>query len=223
METLTSRSPIRILVLAASLRAESLNARLAALAARLVERNGGVADLTRMGQFDVPAYDGDLEAAEGIPAGAGRFRERLEAADAFLIASPEYNASMPGVLKNLIDWASRHRPQPFNERHALLLSASPSMAGGNRGLWALRIPLEHLGSRVYPDMFSLSQAHHGLGSDGRITDEQVEARFESNIVNFMNLVEAAKHYPCVKRAWIEYLGEKPDPAIDRVEVSPAAA
>jgi hypothetical protein len=71
-------------------------------------------------------------------------------------------------------------------------------------------------------MFSLSGAHHGLGTDGQIADQQVQARFESNIVNFMNLVEAAKHYPGVKQAWIEYLGEKPDPATDRVEVSPAA-
>ena len=76
-----------------------------------------------------------------------------------MIASPEYNASMPGVLKNAIDWTSRHRPQPFHARHALLLSASPSMLGGNRSLWALRVPLEHLGTRVYPDMFSLAQAH----------------------------------------------------------------
>jgi chromate reductase len=129
---------------------------------------------------------------------------------------------MPGILKNLIDWTSRHRPQPFNERHALLLSASPSMGGGNRGLWALRVPLEHLGARVYPDMFSLAQAHRGFGPDGRLADAELQARFDANIVNFLNLVEAAKHYPCVKQSWIEYLGEKPDPAIDRVEVSAVA-
>jgi chromate reductase, NAD(P)H dehydrogenase (quinone) len=221
MSTPVSGPSVRLLVLAASLRAESLNARLAALAAAAVGRNGGVAELASMAQFDVPAYDGDVEAAEGIPLGARRFRDRLEAADGFIIASPEYNASMPGVLKNLIDWVSRSRPQPFNERHALLLSASPSMGGGNRGLWALRVPLEHLGARVYPDMFSLVQAHHSLGADGQFADEQLRARFESNIVNFMSLVEAATHYPCVKRAWIEYLGEKPDPAIDRVEASAA--
>jgi chromate reductase, NAD(P)H dehydrogenase (quinone) len=220
--TVPLRSDIRILVLAASLRAGSLNARLAALAAESVERNGGDAELTSMQEFDVPLYDGDLETTEGIPPGADRFCERLELADGFVIASPEYNASMPGVLKNLIDWTSRHRPQPFNERHALLLSASPSMMGGNRGLWALRVPLEHLGARVYPDMFSLPQAHRVIGPDGRITEPEVQARFESNIINFMNIVEATKHYPCVKQAWVEYLGEKPDPAIDRVEVAAIA-
>jgi chromate reductase, NAD(P)H dehydrogenase (quinone) len=220
--TVAQRSEVRILVFAASLRTESLNARLAALAAECVRSNGGTAELASIREWGVPLFDGDLEATEGIPEGADRFRQRLELVDGFVIASPEYNASMPGVLKNLIDWTSRHRPQPFNERHALLLSASPSMGGGNRGLWALRVPLEHLGARVYPDMFSLAQAHRAFRPDGQLTDVELRARFDSNIVNFLNLVEAAKHYPCVKQAWVEYLGEKPDPAIDRVEVSAVA-
>jgi chromate reductase, NAD(P)H dehydrogenase (quinone) len=220
--TVPQRSPIRILVFAASLRADSLNARLAALAAECVRGNGGTADLATMQEFDVPSYDGDVEAADGLPPGAERFRRRLDQVDGFIIASPEYNASMPGILKNLIDWTSRHRPQPFNERHALLMSASPSMGGGNRGLWALRVPLEHLGARVYPDMFSLAQAHRAMTAEGQLAEPEMQARFDSNIVNFMNLVEAAKHYPCVKQAWIEYLGEQPDPAIDRVEVSAVA-
>ena len=91
------------------------------------------------------------------------------------------------------------------------------MVGGNRGLWALRVPLEHLGARVYPDMFSLAQAHQAFGADGRIADKQLSDRFEQTFVGFMDLVEAAKHYPCAKKAWIEVLGEHPSPVIDRVE------
>ena len=105
------------------------------------------------------------------------FRDRVTASDAFVIASPEYNFSMPGFLKNSIDWVSRFSPQPFNERHGLLMSASPSMAGGNRGLWALRMPLEHLGSRVYPDMFSLARSHQAFDPAGRIADEELQQRF----------------------------------------------
>jgi NAD(P)H-dependent FMN reductase len=142
---------------------------------------------------------------------------RVEAADGFVIASPEYNASMPGMLKNAIDWASRHRPQPFNARHGLLMSASPSMTGGNRGLWSLRIPFEHLGARIYPDMFSLATAHDAFNDEGGIASTQLAERFERTIVGFMDLVEADKHYPCAKKAWIEFLGERPDPIIDRVE------
>jgi chromate reductase, NAD(P)H dehydrogenase (quinone) len=152
-----------------------------------------------------------------FPPGAEELRRRLELVDAFIVASPEYNASIPGSLKNAIDWVSRFKPQPFNEHHGLLISASPSMVGGNRGLWALRIPLEHLGARLYPDMFSLAQAHKAFDAEGRIANEQLQARFETNVANFMDLVEASKHYPCIKRAWVEYLGEQPDPVLDRVE------
>ena len=213
----SGREPLRFLVLAASRRAGSLNARLADLAAAVIEANGSTVDRASMSDFDAPSFDGDVEEADGLPPGALRFGERLEAADGFVIASPEYNASMPGVLKNALDWVSRARPQPFNERHGLLVSASPSMVGGNRGLWALRVPLEHLGARIYPDMFSLAQAHKAFDDTGRLADERLHARFEDTIAKFMDLVEASTHYPCVKRAWVEFLGEQPDPAIDRVE------
>jgi chromate reductase len=211
------REPVRFLVFAATLRHESLNGRLATLAAECIRANGGEADLRTMAAFDAPSYDADVQAADGFPPGAEELRDCLTTSDAFVIASPEYNFSMPGVLKNAIDWVSRFQPQPFNERHGLLMSASPSMAGGNRGLWTLRVPLEHLGSRVYPDMFSLAQAHRAFDGDGRIADPQLRTRFDQTIVGFMDLVEASKHYPCVRTKWVEYLGERPDPAIDRVE------
>lgn len=217
MSDVTKREPIRFLVFSASLRRESLNARLAELATATLEANGGDVDHASMAEFDTPSFNSDVEKADGLPPGAEDFRRRLELADAFVVASPEYNASMPGVLKNLVDWVSRYRPQPFNERHGLLISASPSMVGGNRGLWALRVPFEHLGARIYPDMFSLAQAHKVFDVEGRMANEQLQERFESNIANFMDLVEASKHYPCVKRAWVEYLGEHPDPVVDRVE------
>ena len=66
-------------------------------------------------------------------------------------------------------------------------------------------------------MFSLAQAHHGFDEHGRLSDAELMARFERTIVGFMDLVEAAKHYPCAKTKWVEYLGERPDPAFDQVE------
>lgn len=217
------RRRIRVLVFAGSLRRDSLNERLASLAAAVVEEQGGTVDRARMADFDCPSYDGDVERESGVPPGARRLRERLVAADAFLIASPEYNASMPGCLKNAIDWVSRVRPQPLNGRQGMLLSASPSMAGGNRGLWSLRVPLEHLGARVYPDMFSLAQAHEAFDPAGRIAAPVLQDRFDRSIGCFLELVEAAKHYRPLKKLWVEYLGEQPDSAIDRVEHSPVEA
>jgi chromate reductase, NAD(P)H dehydrogenase (quinone) len=211
------RESVRFLVFSASLRSESLNTRLVNLAAVTIEANGGEVDRATMRDFDVPSYDADVQDGEGFPAGAEEFRRRLEDSDAFVISAPEYNASMPGLLKNAIDWVSRFRPQPFNERYGLLLSASPSMVGGNRGAWALRVPFEHLGARIYPDMFSLARAHTSFDDQGRLADAALQQRFDTNIVNFIDTVEAHKHYPCVKGAWVEYLGEHPEPAIDRVE------
>jgi chromate reductase len=211
---------LKVLVFAASLRTGSLNQKLAALAARTAASSGAIVDLASMSDFDVPSYDGDVETERGIPGGAQALEHRLRANDAFIIAAPEYNASMPGLLKNLIDWTSRFRPQPFDGRHGLLLSASPSMAGGNRGLWSLRVPLEHLGARIYPDMFSLAMAHKAL-PDGELADATLRARFEKTVLAFLSLAEAAKHYPCMKRAWVEFLGETPGTPADRVD--PAAS
>ena len=211
------KEPLRILVFSASLRNGSLNTQLAELAASVIEKNGGTVDFANMSEFDCPSFNADLEKDDFHPEGAEELKNRILANDAFIISSPEYNGSMPGTIKNVIDWVSRFRPQPFNERHAMLMSASPSMAGGNKGLWSLRIPLEHLGCRVYPNMFSLAMAHKAFTPEGKISDDTLAQRFEKNLVAFMALVEAAKHYPCMKKAWVEFLGEQPDPATDRVE------
>jgi NAD(P)H-dependent FMN reductase len=98
--TTDQREPLRILVFSASLRADSLNTRLAQLAAAAIEARNATVDLASMRDFDAPSYDGDDEAAKGLPPGARAFRERLEAAEGFVICARECNGSMPGVLKN---------------------------------------------------------------------------------------------------------------------------
>jgi chromate reductase len=211
------QEPTKFLVFSASLRKDSFNTRLSNIAAGIIEKNGGTVDYAEMREFDCPSFNQDLEVNSYQPDGSAELRRRLLANDAFIIASPEYNGSMPGCLKNTIDWVSRFRPQPFNERHALLMSASPSMGGGNKSLWSLRMPLEHLGARVFPDMFSLATAHKAFTPEGLLLDETLTKRFEQNLVAFMQLVEAAKHYPCMKKAWVEFLGEQPDPVTERVE------
>ncbi len=200
--------PLKVLIFAGSLRKESFNKKLAKLAAGIVDKNGGKVDFADVIEFDCPSYNNDIEATSGIAPGGAEMCRRIEANDAIIIASPEYNGSMPGFLKNIIDWVSRFRPQPFNEKHILLMSASPSMGGGNKSIWSLRVPLEHLGARVFPDMFSLAVAHQAFNADGTLSSDTLSKRFEDNIMAFMSLVEAARNYPCLKKAWIEFLGEK---------------
>jgi len=216
-------SPLHVLIVGASLRRKSLNNQLASLAARAVKETGATTDLATIADFDCPFYDGDVEAESGIPEGAQEFCRRLKASDALIISSPEYNASFSGALKTLIDWVSRFRPQPFNGKQVLLMSASPAMAGGNRGVWSLRVPLEHLGARVYPDMFSLAVAHEAFNAEGRIANDMLSKRFDETVKCFLDLVEAAKRYPTLKKQWVEFLGEQPNAAIDRVEESEVTA
>ena len=130
----SGRDKVRFLIFSASLGSESLNTRPASLAAQCISARGGEVDLASMAQFDAPSFDSDRLLETGFPPGAREFAERLRSTGAFVISSPEHNAS-------------RFTPQPFNECHALLMSASPSIVGGNRGLWALRVPFEHLGAR----------------------------------------------------------------------------
>ena len=106
---------------------------------------------------------------------------------------------------------------PLRGKTAALLSASPSLVGGIRALWVLRMSLEGVGVHVYPDMFSLAQAHSAFDEQGRLADPRLQERLETTIAGFLELAEAAMLYPRIKTAWIEFLGERPDPVIDRVE------
>jgi chromate reductase, NAD(P)H dehydrogenase (quinone) len=193
---------LHVLVFAASFHADSLNQKLAGVAAERAKQAGASVDVATLQDFDVPQYDGEAEDGRGIPAGAEAFARRLAASDAFILISPEYNASMPGGVKNIIDWTSHIRPQPFDGRHALLLSASVNEGGGRRGLSALRVPLEHLGVRVFPETFSLGAAHQAF-ADGDLADQALQARLERTIRAFLALAEAAKEYPRLKRAAAE--------------------
>jgi hypothetical protein len=108
-------------------------------------------------------------------------------------------------------------------RSSFLKCTSVGGVGGNRGLWALRVPLEHLGARIYPDMFSLAQPHRAFDDRGRLEDDRLQERLEKTLAGFMELAEAAKRYPLVKSAWIEFLGERPGPGLRPGGIGPTRA
>lgn len=183
---------MRLLVFAASLRSNSLNVSLARLTADYLAARGVEVDLASFSEFDAPSYNQDLLDNSGFPRAVGAFIERLRAADGFAIASPEYAFSVPGMLKNLIDWSSQDEPIAWTDKPGLLLSASVSSMGGQRGLAALRIPLEALGAQVYPDMFSVPTAHEKLDSSGQLTDTGVRARLHSVIDAFLAFAQTVQ-------------------------------
>jgi NAD(P)H-dependent FMN reductase len=186
---------MHVFAFAAARRRDSSNAKLIRLAAAAAERAGVTVTLEPFAAFDMPLYDGDLEAASGLPAGARLLRERFASADAFMIASPEYNFSIPGTLKNAIDWVSREQPSVWRGKPGLLLSASPSLVGGNRGLWALRVPLELLGAHLHPDMFSLAQAYEAFDAQGALTNAKLAARLDATVAAFLRMATALRAMP----------------------------
>src|SRR5258705_9594318 len=155
---------LKILVIPGSLRTGSHNARLAAAAAYQFAQAG--ADVTRisLGDFPLPIYDGDLQTKSGVPKHAINLKRMMSAHHGVLIVTPEYNSSVPALVKNTIDWVTRvqdvheTRGQVFRERVFAIASASGGRLGGSRALAALRLILSACHAAVIPNQFALSFA-----------------------------------------------------------------
>lgn len=170
-----------ILIFAGSARRDSLNRRLAAAAASVLKAAGAEATLLELADYPLPLYHGDLEASEGLPDNALRLKEIFIAHRALVIVSPEYNSSLPALLKNTIDWVSRPLPQqsgylPFAGKAVALLSASPGMLGGMRALRHLRDVLTELQMIVLPKQVSLSAADKAFDEAGGLLDAGMTKR-----------------------------------------------
>jgi chromate reductase len=181
---------MNVLAFAASLRRSSLNRKLIALAAEVARSTGAQVDLAEFREFELPIYDGDLDASSGLPPGGLELKRRIQLADALMISAPEYNYSIAGPLKNAIDWVSRARPMPWRGKSIYLMSASPSPMGGIRGLWQTRIPLEGCGALVFPDMFALPHASEAFDDSGKLRDASLAERLQREVVGFVRLAEA---------------------------------
>lgn len=165
----------RILAFAGTTRTEAFNKKLIRIAAAAARSAGGDVTLIDLRDFPMPLYDGDLEAAEGIPPVAMKFKELMLAHRGLLISTGEYNSSVTGVLKNAIDWASRSAPGEselacFKDKIAGLVSASPGMLGGLRALFHVRQILGNIGVLVIPEQLALSRAHEAFEPDGSLKD-----------------------------------------------------
>jgi NAD(P)H-dependent FMN reductase len=166
---------MKILAFAGSLRTHSANKKLAREAVRLLtEHSLARAEFADLRDYPMPVYDGDREQNEGLPDQVLKLSARLAEADALIVATPEYNGGISGVLKNALDWVSRVKPMPIAEKHLVLLSASPGGWGGVRGLWHSRVPLEALGAHVFPQMMSLPGAGSAFDELGRLTGAPVQ-------------------------------------------------
>ncbi len=172
----------RILVFAGSARRDSLNKKLARVAAQFAREAGAEATFVDLDDYPIPLYHGDLEAASGMPENARKLRGIFLAHDALIIASPENNSSMSSLLKNTIDWLSRDVEDgkgdssglaPWRGKVAGLMAASPGAFGGIRALPHLRQVLSALGVTVLGSQVAVPKADAAFGADGSIADERV--------------------------------------------------
>ena len=169
----------RILAFAGSLRRESFNKKLIAIAATGAERAGAVVTLIDLRDFPLPLYDGDLQEAEGMPANVLALADLFRSNEGLLLACPEYNSSMTGVFKNAIDWVSRVSiPETIGNRVVGLLSASPGALGGMRGLVHVRQMLGNMNALVLPGQVCISKADEAFGADGLLKDARQQANAE---------------------------------------------
>jgi len=182
---------MKILAFAGALRAGSFNRKLLSVA---VEALRGQAEVDRLDLREVPMppYDGDIEANEGLPPGARAFKQRIAASDALLIASPEYNWSIPGTLKNVIDWASRPPDNPFKGKVALLMGASPGAYGAARSVLALRQVMTALGVFTLPNTVQIAHAGEAFDDAGRLKDPKSTALLERACAELVRVTRLMK-------------------------------
>jgi NAD(P)H-dependent FMN reductase len=165
---------LKILIIPGSLRTGSHNARLAAQAAYEFTQGGVDVTPLSLSDFPLPIYDGDLQAKSGVPKNAANLKRMMASHHGILLVTPEYNASVPPLVKNTIDWLSRvqdpneARGQVFRGRPFAIAAASESRLGGTRALAALRLVLSALQATVIPNQLALSFAAHAYDNMDRL-------------------------------------------------------
>jgi NAD(P)H-dependent FMN reductase len=179
----------RIVGISGSLRRGSFNSMLLRAAAELAPA-GTTIDVASI--RGIPLYDGDVEASEGIPAPVESLKNTIAAADGLLIVTPEYNNSIPGVLKNAVDWLTRPPadiPRVFRDRPVAVIGATPGMGGTNLAQAAWLPVLRTLGTAPwFGGRLMVSSAAKVFDDEGRLTDAAIRTRLEAFVGGFAAFV-----------------------------------
>ncbi|HEV2193538.1 MAG TPA: NAD(P)H-dependent oxidoreductase [Nitrosopumilaceae archaeon] len=169
----------KILAFAGSTRINSYNKKLVKIASTGATEAGADVTVIDLRDFPMPIYDGDLEQKDGLPSNARKLKDLMLSHQGFLISSPEYNSSISAVFKNTIDWASRPSEGEiplacFKNKVAGIMSTSPGMLGGLRGLVHVRSILGNIGVIVMPDQIAIAKAHEAFNEDDSLKDKKQE-------------------------------------------------
>jgi len=189
-------SALKILVIPGSLRTGSHNMRLAAAVAYEFAQAGVEVTRISLGDFPLPIYDGDLQAKSGVPKHAVNLKHMIGAHHGVLFVTPEYNSSVPALVKNTIDWITRvqdpqeSRGQVFRERPFAIAAASEGRLGGTRALAALRLILSACHAIVIPNQLALSFADQAYDDMDRLKNP---ADIEALRALVRQLIDVSQH------------------------------
>jgi len=187
-----------LIVFAGSAREDSVNKKIARVAASIAETAGANVTLIDLRDYPMPLYDGDLEAREGLPDAARELKGLFRSSDGFFIASPEYNSSLPPLLKNTIDWVSRpaSSDEPplvaYKGKVAAIAAGSPGSTGGMRGLVPLRMMLGNIGMHVVPQQLAIAGAPNAFDANGNLTDTDRMRALEGVVHQLVTTARALK-------------------------------
>lgn len=178
-----SLQPIKQLISYAT-RQDSYNKKLVKIASQAAQQAGVETTFIDFRDFPLPLFDEDLEKSEGFSPQCQELKELFIAHQGFLIASPEYNSHISGVLKNVIDWVSRPKEgekslQGFKGKVAGIMSASPGGLGGIRGLVSLRSILGNIGVIVLPDQVCIAKAYEAFQDNGSLKDTKQQKQVQN--------------------------------------------
>jgi chromate reductase, NAD(P)H dehydrogenase (quinone) len=174
---------MNVVLIGGSLRPASLNARLLRHLARTLEAGGHQVVAFTGEALRLPLYEQDTDPSAKVQA----IHDALSAAQGLIIVSPEYNAGIPGHLKNAVDWLSTVRPSPWTGLPVLLCSASPGAFGGARGLMAWRATLANMGALALPDMITVPHADQQLDAEGAPLETRTVALVPKVLEGFLSL------------------------------------
>ncbi len=176
-----------VLVFAGSTRDGSYNKKLALESAAIAKEMGAKVTVIDLKDYSMPFYNADLEKNEGMPKNAKRFRNAMISNQVIIIAAPEYNASIPALLKNVLDWASRseegaYSQEAFKGKKFVIMSASPGRGGGAKGLVHLRAIIEVLGGEVIEKQVTIPQAYEKGALDSPQVKKQLQEQLTQALV-----------------------------------------
>lgn len=183
----------KLLFFAGSARKESMNKKLAKLAADVAQDAGAQVTHIDLKDFEMPLYDGDVEAQNGIPENAKKLKQLFVEHDGFFIASPEYNSSISPLLKNTLDWISRPHEEneasliAFNGKIAALGAVSPGGLGGLRGLVSLRMMLGNIGVTVVPSQVAVGSGFQAFDENEHLKDDRQAGMLKATIDEFVKI------------------------------------